>query len=286
MPYVKVGEENSGNIEIYYEDHGSGKPVVLVHGYPLSGRSWERQTTALLNAGYRVITYDRRGFGKSSQPISGYDYDTLAADLNTLIITLNLRDVALFGFSMGGGEVARYVGKHGSDRVSKAGFLSAITPFLLKTPDNPTGVDRQLFEGLKKAVLGDRQAFLTDFLANFFNLDQYQGKLVSPQVVQDSWNIAVGASPKGSLDCVDAWLTDFRKDLDSFRIPTLVIHGDADRICPFAATGQLTHQRVKASRLVVIEGGPHGNIWTHAGKVNEALIEFLGEGVHSKAKGN
>ncbi|HEY6330301.1 MAG TPA: alpha/beta hydrolase, partial [Blastocatellia bacterium] len=194
--------------------------------------------------------------------------------------------IALIGFSMGGGEVARYVGKHGSERVSKAGFFSAITPFLLKTPDNPTGADRQLFEGLKKAVLADRQAFLTDFLANFYNLDQYQGKLVSPQVVQDSWNIGVGASPRGTLDCVDAWLTDFRKDLDSFGIPTLVIHGDADRICPFPATGPLTHQHVKGSRLVVIEGGPHGNIWTHADKVNKALIEFLGEGAHSKATGN
>ena len=276
MPYTTVGKENSGNIDLYYEDHGTGKPVVLIHGWPLSGRSWEKQASALLEAGYRVITYDRRGFGASSKPTSGYDYDTFADDLHKLITQLDLNDLTLAGFSMGGGEVARYIGKHGSKRVSKAVFIAAIPPFLLKTADNPSGVDGGIFEGIKKGIVADRPAFLAGFLSNFYNVDVLGGKLVSDQLVQFSWNIAVGASPKGTLDCVSAWLTDFRKDLARIDVPTLVIHGDADRIVPLAASGKLTAEAVKGSRLVVIEGGPHGLTWTHAEKVNRELVAFLG----------
>jgi non-heme chloroperoxidase len=276
MPYTTVGKENSGNIDLYYEDHGDGKPIVLIHGWPLSGRSWEKQVSALLEAGHRVITYDRRGFGESSKPTSGYDYDTFAEDLQKLITKLDLSDVTLVGFSMGGGEVARYLGKYGSKRVSRAVFIAAIPPFLLKTADNPSGLDGGIFDGIKKGIVADRPAFLTAFLSNFYNVDALGGKLVSDQLVQFSWNIAVGASPKGTLDCVSAWLTDFRKDLARIDVPTLVIHGDADRILPLVATGKRTAEAIKGSRLAVIEGGPHGLTWTHAEKVNRELLAFLG----------
>lgn len=281
MPYINVGQENSGNIELYYEDHGTGKPVVLVHGWPLSGRSWEKQVPALLAAGHRVIAYDRRGFGDSSKPTSGYDYDTFAQDLHKLVTKLDLREFALVGFSMGGGEVARYLGTYGTKGVSKAVFISSIPPFLLKTTDNPDGVDGAVFEGIRKAIVADRPAFLSQFLSNFYNVDTLGGKLISDQAVQLSWNIAAGASPKGTLDCVSAWLTDFRNDLKRIDIPTLVIHGDADKILPISATGKRTLEFVKGSNLVVVEGGPHGVTWTHAEKVNQALLDFLGQAVRS-----
>jgi len=275
MQYINVGKENSGSIDLYYEDHGTGMPVVLIHGWPLSGASWEKQVPVLLGAGYRVITYDRRGFGNSSKPVSGYEYDTLAEDLRKLMIKLDLRDAVLVGFSMGGGEVARYFGKYGNDRVSKAVFMSAIPPFLLKTSDNPAGVDGSVFEGIKRALLADRPAFLAKFFSNFYNVDILGGKLVSDEVVRLSWNIAAGASAKGTLDCVSAWLEDFRGNLKCIDVPTLVIHGDADRILPFAATGKRTHEAVKGSRLVVVENAPHGLNWTHAVKVNSALLTFF-----------
>ena len=202
MPYVTVGKENGTDIDIYYEDHGSGKPIILIHGYPLSGASWEKQMPVLLNAGYRVITYDRRGFGKSSQPTAGYNYDTFAADLREVITQLKLQDVTLVGFSMGGGEIARYFGKYGSKGVSKAVFISSVPPFLLKTADNPEGVDAGVFEGIKKTVAADRYAFFTEFFKNFYNTDLYLGKRVSEHVVHASWNIAAGASATASLACV------------------------------------------------------------------------------------
>ena len=278
MPTITVGKENSGNIDLYYEDHGSGNPVILVHGWPLSGASWEKQVPVLLEAGHRVIAYDRRGFGQSSKPTTGYDYDTLAEDLNKLVTTLNFQDATLVGFSMGGGEVARYLGKYGSKRVTKAVFIASIPPFLLKTADNPEGVDGGVFEGIKKGIAADRLAFLSQFLSNFYNLDVLGGKLISDQVVQLSWNTGAGASPKGTLDCVSAWLTDFRNDLKKIDVPTLVIHGDSDRILPLSATGKRTAELVKGSKLVVVEGGPHGLTWTHAEKVNRALLDFLGQG--------
>jgi len=232
---------------------------------------------ALLEVGFRVITYDRRGFGESSRPTFGYDYDTLAEDLHSVLTELDLRDVTLVGFSMGGGEVARYLGTYGSERVSKAVFMAAIPPFLLKTADNPTGVDGSVFDGIKQAIVADRPAFLSKFLADFYNVDVLRGTQISDEVVRLSWNIAAGASPKGTLDCVSAWLTDFRADLQKIDIPTLVIHGDADRILPLAATGTATQAMVTGSRLVVVKGGPHGLNWTHAEEINRELLTFVTE---------
>jgi len=277
MPYIHVGEENSGNIDLYYEDLGTGKPVVLIHGWPLSGASWEKQVAALLASGYRVVTYDRRGFGQSGKPATGYNYDTLALDLHQLMTKLDLRHAALVGFSMGGGEVARYLGRYGSERVSRAVFISAVPPCLLKSADNPDGVDGAVFEGIRKALAADRPAFLAEFLADFYNVDLLGGKRISSQAVQLSWNVAVGASAKGTLDCVAAWGTDFRKDLARIDVPTLVIHGDADRILPIGATGIRSHDAIKGSHLVVVGGGPHGLIWTHAENVNHELLQFLSQ---------
>lgn len=284
MPYITVDRENSGNIDLYYEDHGSGRPVVLVHGWPLSGASWEKQVPALLDAGCRAITYDRRGFGKSSQPTFGYDYDTMAEDLHKLITKLDLRDIALVGFSMGGGEVARYLGVHGSERVSKAVFMAAVPPYMLMMTDNPEGIDGSVFDGIKKAIVADRPALLSKFLSDFYNVDLLKGKKVSDEAIHLSWIVAAEASPKGTLDCVSAFSsTDFRDDLKRIDIPTLVIHGDADRICPFPATGKRTRELVKGSRLVAVEGGPHGINWTHAEEVNRSLVNFLGEAARRKA---
>ena len=277
MPYVTVGKENSGNIELYYEDHGSGKPVVLIHGYPLSGASWERQVPALLDAGYRVIMYDRRGFGKSSQPTEGYNYDTFAEDLHKLITQLKLQDFSLVGFSMGGGEIARYFGKYGSKGASKAVIIGGALPFLLKTDNNPEGVDASVFEGIKKAVAADRYAFFTDFFKNFYTTDLLLGKRVSEEVVRASWNVAAGASATASLACVPTWLEDFRQDVARMDVPTLVIHGDNDRIVPIEAAGLRTAKLIKGARLVVVKGGPHCITWTHADEVNRELLSFLGE---------
>ena len=277
MPYITAGKENSGNIDLYYEDHGSGQPVVLIHGYPLSGASWEKQTTALLAAGHRVITYDRRGFGKSSQPASGYNYNTFAEDLHKLVTQLELHDFALAGFSMGGGEVARYLGKYGSKGVSKAVFISSVPPFLLKTPDNPEGVDGSVFEGIEKGIVADRYAFFSEFFKNFYNADLLLGKRVSEQVIQASWNIAARASATASLACVATWHEDFRKDLTRVDVPTLVMQGDADRILPISASGLRTAKLIKGARLLVVKDGPHCITWTHAEEVNRELVNFLGE---------
>jgi len=277
MAYLTVDKENSGNIDLYYEDHGSGKPVVLIHGYPLSGASWEKQVPVLLDAGHRVITYDRRGFGKSSQPTTGYNYNTFAEDLHKLITQLELRDFALVGFSMGGGEVARYLGKYGSKGVSKAAIISGVPPFLLKTPDNPEGLDSSVFEGIQKAIVADRYAFFTDFFKNFYNLDVLLGKRVSGQVVQSSWNVAASSSAVASLACVPTWHEDFRNDVARIDVPTLVIQGDADRILPIAASGLRAAKLIKGARLLVVKDGPHCITWTHAEQVNTELLEFLGK---------
>jgi len=284
MPYVTVGKENSGNLELYYEDHGTGKPVVLIHGYPLSGASWEKQVPVLLDAGYRVITYDRRGFGNSSQPTTGYNYDTFAADLHKLITKLKLRDFTLVGFSMGGGEVARYLGKYGSKGVSKAVIISGVPPYLLKTADNPEGVDASVFAGIERAVAADRYAFFTEFFKNFYNIDLLLGKRVSEQAIQASWNLAAGASATASLACVPTWHEDFRKDLESIAEPTLVMHGDADRILPITASGSRTARLIKGARQVVVKDGPHCILWTHAQEVNTELLSFLGEKVAKSQK--
>ncbi|MDX6393383.1 MAG: non-heme chloroperoxidase [Streptosporangiaceae bacterium] len=275
MTKITVGQENSTDIEIYYEDHGTGQPVVLIHGYPLNGRSWEKQERVLLQAGYRVITYDRRGFGQSSQPTIGYDYGTFAADLNTLIEHLDLTDMVLAGFSMGTGEVTRYLGTYGSARVAKAVLMGAIPPFLLKTSGNPEGVDQSVFEGIKAAVVADRPAYFKDFLDNFYNVDVLRPARISDQAWQSSFNVAVAASAHAAYACVDTWLTDFRADLPKIDVPVLLVHGDADRILPYAATAARLPGLIKDLTFVTVEGGPHNIAWTHPEVVNPALLDFL-----------
>jgi non-heme chloroperoxidase len=279
MPTVTVGRQNNADIELYYEDHGEGQPVVLVHGYPLDGHSWERQTRVLLAAGFRVITYDRRGFGRSSQPTVGYDYDTFAADLKTLLDHLDLRDIVLCGFSMGTGEVTRYLGNYGSERVSKAAMLGVIPPFLLKTDDNPEGVDGSVFEGIKAAILKDRYAYFEDFFANFYNTDKLAPERISEAAVHASFNVAAGASPYASYACVDTWLTDFRADLPKIEVPTLVVHGTEDRILPYASTAARLPGLIADLKLVTVEGGPHNIGWTFPEEVNQALMDFVGAAV-------
>ncbi len=275
MPLITVGTENSAAIEIHYEDHGAGDPIVLIHGYPLDGNSWERQERVLLAEGYRVISYDRRGFGRSSQPTVGYDYDTFAADLGALLEHLQLEDVFLAGFSMGTGEVVRYLGTYGSRRVRAATLIGAIPPFLLKTEDNPEGVDGQVFEDIKAAIVSDRYAYFKDFFDNFYNVDKLGGTRISEQAWQASFNVAAGASPYASHACVDTWLTDFRADVAKIDVPTLVVHGTEDRILPFEATAQRLPALIEDLKLVAVEGGPHNIGWTHPDEVNEALLEFI-----------
>jgi len=277
MSYVTAGKENSTDIRLYYEDHGSGAPVILIHGYPLNGASWEKQIPALLNAGHRVITYDRRGFGKSGQPTAGYNYDTFAEDLRALITHLNLTSFSLVGFSMGGGEVARYIGKYGSQGVNRAVIIGGIPPYLLKTSDNPDGVDKSVFEGIQKAVAADRYAFFAEFFKNFYNTDVLLGKRISEQAVQASFGVACIASATASLACVPTWHEDFRNDVAKIDIPTLVIHGDADRIVPINASGAKTARLVKGARFVPVKDGPHNIAWTHAEEVNTELVNFFGK---------
>jgi non-heme chloroperoxidase len=273
--YIKVGQENSTPIELYYEDHGSGSPVVLIHGWPLNGASWEKQTAALLAAGHRVITYDRRGFGRSSQPTVGYNYDTVAADLDVVLTALNLMDVSLVGFSMGTGEVTRYIGKYGTKRVRKAVLIGTLGPYLVKTADNPEGIDRSVFDGIKAAIRADRPAFLMDFLHNFYNFDVTGGKLVSERVLEANWNVAVGASATGTVTCVDSWIEDFRQDIARNTVPTLILHGDADRILPGDASSRRQAKMIKNVKFVELKGGPHGVLWTHAEQINAELVKFL-----------
>jgi non-heme chloroperoxidase len=275
MPYIAVGQENSGSIDLYYEDHGTGRPVVLIHGYPLSGRAWDKQVPVLLEAGRRVITYDRRGFGKSSQPVTGYDYDTFAADLKTLVDTLDLRDAVLVGHSMGTGEVTRYLGAYGSERVARGVLVSPIPPFLLQTADNPEGVPASMFDEFMKSAKADTPAWMKGFLDSFYNIDVLGGKLVSDQAYQASWNIAAGASATAAVACIPTWETDFRSDVAKIDVPVLVIDGDADRVLPFDKTGKRLPGLIKDVKLVVIQGGPHAIAWTHSEQVNLALLDFL-----------
>jgi non-heme chloroperoxidase len=275
MPYVSVGTENSGPIEIYYEDHGAGRPVVLIHGYPLNGHSWEKQLPVLLEAGHRVIAYDRRGFGQSSQPTVGYDYDTFAADLHALMEQLDLRDATLVGFSMGTGEVTRYLGSYGSARVRQAALLGPIPPFLLQTPDNPQGVPQSVFDGLMAAIRSDRYAYFKQFFDTFYNVDKLGGSRISDEAWRASYQVAVGASGYATLACVPTWLTDFRGDLPKIDVPTLVVQGTEDRILPIDATGRRLPGLIKGATLTEIEGGPHNIGWTHPEEVNRALLTFL-----------
>jgi pimeloyl-ACP methyl ester carboxylesterase len=266
MPTVTVGQENSSDIQIHYEDHGAGQPVVLIHGYPLSGRAWDKQVPALLEAGYRVITYDRRGFGQSSQPVTGYDYNTFAADLSMLMERLDLHDAVLVGHSMGTGEVTRYLGTRGSARVAKGVLVSPIPPFLLQTADNIEGVPQGLFDGFVQAAAADAPAWMKGFLDNFYNFDTLRGTLVSEQAWQASWNLAVTASAVAAVACIGTWATDF---------PILVIQGDADQVLPLDKTGKRLPALIKDAQLTVVEGGPHAIPWTHAAQVNTALLDFI-----------
>ena len=287
MPTVTVGRENSAGISIHYEDHGAGQPVVLIHGYPLSGRAWDRQVPALLEAGYRVITYDRRGFGASSQPATGYDYDTFAADLHALLEHLDLRDAVLAGHSMGTGEVTRYLARYGSGdhrglplghhrpRVAKAVLISPIPPYLPQAPDNPDGVPQALFDGFAAAARADTPAWMKGFLDTFYNIGTLRGTLVSDQAWQASWNLAVTASAAAAVACIATWTTDFRADLPEIDVPVLVIHGDADQVLPIDKTSKRLPALIKDVQLTVVEGGPHAIPWTHAAQVNTALLDFL-----------
>jgi non-heme chloroperoxidase len=276
MPFVTVGRENSAAIRIYYEDHGSGPPVVLVHGYALNGRSWEKQEAALLGAGHRVITYDRRGFGASSRPSVGYDFDTLADDLHALLSRLDLRGAVLAGFAMGTGEVTRYLAVHGSVRVRAAVLIAPLVPFLLKTNDNPEGIGQNVFDGIAARIAADRPAAMKDFMDASYNIDLLGGSRVSDQAWQNSFYVALSASARAVLGCVTACREDFRADLATIKVPVLVIHGDQDRVLPFEATAGRVPALLESARSVVIAGGPHAIIWTHADEVNHALLDFIG----------
>jgi non-heme chloroperoxidase len=275
MGYITVGSENGDDIRLHFEDRGSGQPVVLIHGYPLDGRSWEKQEAALLEAGFRVITYDRRGFGRSSAPSSGYDYDTFAADFNTVLETLDLRDAIIAGFSMGSGEVTRYLSTYGSARVAKAALIASLQPFLGKTDDNPDGAaPLDFFQGISDTVKKDRYAYFTEFFDGFFNLDEFLGSRISEEVVRAAWNTASQSGAIASIAAPLTWATDFRADLPKFDVPTLVLHGTADRILPIDATARLSAKAIANVTLVEIEGAPHGMLWTHADEVTAALLEF------------
>lgn len=273
MPWVRTTA--SPSTELYYDDVGSGQPVVLIHGWPLSQRMWESQILALSDGGYRCIAYDRRGFGDSGKPNGGYDYDSFASDLNDVMTQLDLHDAVLVGFSMGGGEVARYVGRYGTGRVAKAALLASVTPFLLKTADNPGGVDGAVFDGMIEAAKADRVAFLEQFLPNYYNYEPGTG--LSADLLPFSKWIAWNASALGTVECIRAFgTTDFRADLDKLTVPTLIAHGDSDRIVPLEVSSTLAHERIKGSRLEVIEGAPHGFAATHGLRLNELLLDFLG----------
>jgi non-heme chloroperoxidase len=275
MPYIKVGQENSGPIDLYYEDHGSGQPVVLIHGYPLSGRAWDKQLLVLLDKGFRVITYDRRGFGKSSQPAMGYDYDTFTQDLHALMEALDLKEASLVGHSMGTGEVTRYLAKYGSQRARRGVLVSPIPPFLLQTKDNPEGLPQSLFEGFMQTAKADMPAWMKGFLDNFYNIDKTRGTLVSDQAYTASWNVASTSSAIAAVACVPTWATDFRGDLPNIDVPILVIQGTEDRVLPYAKTGERLKTMIRDVKVVAIKDGPHGIPWTHADQVNEALLNFL-----------
>ncbi|MFI6426211.1 alpha/beta fold hydrolase [Promicromonospora sp. NPDC050880] len=278
MGFITVDTENSTTTELYYEDHGTGQPVVLIHGYPLDGNSWERQSRELIAAGYRVITYDRRGFGKSSKVGAGYDYDTFAADLNAVLTTLDLRDVILVGFSMGTGELARYVKNYGHERVAKLAFLASLEPFLVAADDNPTGVPQSVFDGIEQAARSDRFAWFTQFYQDFYNLDENLGSRISQEAVTASWNTATGSAPVAAYAVVSAWIEDFRADVEAVRAagkPSLILHGTKDNILPIDATARPFHAAFPEAEYVEVEGAPHGLLWTHADEVNKALLAFV-----------
>lgn len=275
MPRVTVGSENGAPIELHYEDSGAGRPVVLVHGWPFSARIWERQVIALVDAGYRAVTYDRRGFGNSSMPWDGYDYDTLTNDLAALLGALNLFDSTLVGFSMGGGEVAHYLGTFGSERVAQAVFVAAVPPGLAKTDENPDGMTDEMVAERQKSLLANRIGFLDEFTKGYFSTAE-RGLLVSEPTREYYRDIAAFASPRATLQCLASFSrTDFRDDLAKINVPTLIVHGDADANLPLAVSSKRSHDAIAGSELVVIPGAPHGLPITHADELNGILLPFL-----------
>lgn len=275
MPYIKKDPSKSSSVNIFFEDLGSGKPVVLIHGWPVSHEMWEYQVTALVNAGYRCIAYDRRGFGQSDKPWTGYDYDTLASDLHQVITTLELNDVTLVGFSMGGGEVIRYLGKYGSSRVSKAILISSVVPLLLKTEDHEEGVPREIFDGIIANIHKDRPAFLTEFGKDFFS-EGVLNKPVSTEIQNWMHQLAVVASPKATADCVRSFSeTDFRTDLSTVTLPVMIIHGDDDKTVPINATSEITSSLLPNAAYYRFEGAPHGLFITHKDELNQLLLNFI-----------
>ncbi|MFB7894553.1 alpha/beta fold hydrolase [Microbacterium sp. NPDC056044] len=278
MAYITVGTENSVDIDLYYTDQGpsDGQPVVLIHGFPLNGESWGKQQAALLDAGYRVIAYDRRGFGQSSKVGSGFDYDTFAGDLHALIEDLDLHDAVLVGFSMGTGEIARYLSRYGSARVAKAAFLGSLEPFLLITDDNPDGAGPQeFFDGIAQSVRDDRYAFIAGFYKDFYNLDDTLGSRISQEAVDASIQVATYAGNTALAAAPLTWPTDFRADIPAVDVPTLILHGTADNILPIDKTARRFKELLPDATYVEIEGAPHGLLWTHGAEVNEALLAFL-----------
>ena len=275
MPYVTVGRENNAGIELYYEDHGSGQPVVLIHGYPLDSSSWEKQTAVLLDAGKRVVTYDRRGFGKSDKPTSGHDYDTYAADLSALVAALDLQDAVLVGFSMGTGEVARYISRYGPHRVAKAVFIGSLQPFMLKTDETPSGVPQEVVDGMLDTIKADRYAFFTGFLQNFYNTDENLGTRISEEALRNSWQLATNMSPYTSIWAVSTWFTDWRADIDKIDVPALIMHGTGDLNVPIDITSRVLAKMLPGSTYIEVEGAPHGMLWTHGEEINKALLDFL-----------
>ena len=275
MGTVTVGQENSTPIELYYEDHGSGPPVVLLAGWPLDSRSWEPQLPALLDAGHRVIAYDRRGFGRSSRPTDGYDFDTLAADLDQLLTRLDLREATLIGFSLGTGELARYIGVHGTERLRGCVFIESLAPSFARSAENPNGADQATVDSVQQAILADRFKWLTGLLGDLFNLDDYLGQRISEETVRSTWDAAADASPVATWACPPGWLADFTADIKRIDVPTLILHGTADRILPIDGQGRRLHAALPDARYVEIYGGPHVMCVTHANEVNHELLAFL-----------
>ncbi|MGZ0712517.1 alpha/beta fold hydrolase (plasmid) [Coraliomargarita sp. W4R53] len=276
MAYLTVGTENSVDIDIFYTDQGEGQPVVLIHGFPLNGESWGKQQSALLDAGYRVIAYDRRGFGASTKTASGSDYDTFASDLHALIEDLDLNDAVLVGFSMGTGEVARYLSRYGSARVAKAAFLGSLEPFLLKSEENPEGAGPQeFFDGIAATVREDRYAFIGGFFKDFYNLDDNLGSRISQEAVDASIQVANQAGNAAIAAAPLTWPTDFRGDIAAINVPALILHGTADNILPIDATARRFKELLPDATYVELEGAPHGLLWTHGAEVNEHLLAFL-----------
>lgn len=283
MGTIAVGRENSASIDLYYEDQGDGGVVVLLAGWPFDARSWEPQLHPLLEAGHRVVAYDRRGFGRSSRPIQGYDFDTLASDLDTLLSQLDLHDVTLVGFSLGTGELARYIGTFGTERLRRCVFIESLAPSFVKTADNPNGVDEAVVADVQKSILADRPAWLTGMLENFLNLDKYRGARVSDDFVHSLWNAGVDASPWATWACVPTWLEDFSDDIKRIDIPTLILHGSDDRILSVAGQGRRLHAALPDARYVEIGGGPHIVGVTHAEEVNRELLAFVAQPAPSTA---